>query len=117
MRRLLIILLLIAILVNLSGCGPKKILYKTGTYEGTGQGHHGPIKVQITTDSYEIKEIVITEQQEIPVLSDIVYEKIPVRVKKVNHADVKVVSGATFTSNGLIEAIQNALKKAKIETE
>lgn len=105
------------LLVNLTGCGPKKILYKEGTYEGIGQGHHGPIKVRVMTDQYEIKEIIVTEQQETPVLSDIVYEKIPERVKKANHADVKVVSGATFTSNGLIEAIQIALNKAKLDTE
>ena len=95
--------------------GAKNIIYKQGTYEGNAEGHIGPIKVKIVTDQYEIKEIVILEQQETPVIAEIVYEKIPAKVIKANSPEVEVVAGATYTSNGLIKAIKDGLNKAKVK--
>ena len=100
---------------GLVACGTKPVIYKQGTYDGIADGHIGPIKVQIVTDEYEIKEIKIIEQQEIPIIADAVYAKIPQRVIKTNSTDVEVVAGATYTSNGLIKAIKNGLDKAKIK--
>jgi len=110
----LIIVLVLVLETGLVACGTKTLLYKEGTYEGNAEGHIGPIKVQIVTDQYEIKEITVLEQQEIPIIADTVYEKIPARVIKTNSTDVEVVAGATYTSNGLIKAIKNGLDKAKI---
>ena len=115
MKKLLILTLTIVLVTGLVGCGTKNIIYKTGTYEGNAEGHIGPIKVQIVTDQYNIKQIKILDQQETPVIADIVYEKIPNRVIKANTSDVEVVSGATYTSKGLIKAIKNGLDKAKIK--
>ena len=98
-------------------CGPKKVVYKAGVYEGIGQGHHGLIKVKITVDEYEIKKIDIVEQQEVSVVSDVVYKIIPPKKKKKNSVDIDVVAGATLTSNGLIEAIKDAINKANIQEE
>jgi len=96
-------------------CGTKSIIYKEGIYEGNAEGHIGPIKVQVVTDQYEIVKIVILEQQETPVIAEIVYEKIPPKVIKANSPEVEVVAGATYTSNGLINAIKNGLDKAKVK--
>ena len=118
MKKLLALTLIIVLVTVLSTAlasrGTKTINYKAGTYEGTAEGHIGPIKVQIRTDQYEIKEIKIIEQQEIPIIAGTVYEKIPERIIKKNSPDVEVVAGATYTSNGLIKAIKNGLAKAKI---
>lgn len=94
---------------------PKEILYKEGIYEGTGQGYHGDIKVTVVTDKYKIKEVKILEHQETPELCDIVYDKIPKKVIKANRAEVDVVAGASYTSQGLIDAIKDAVNKAVIE--
>lgn len=114
LKRLLGLALTVIVTTGIVGCSAKNIIYKEGTYEGIAEGHIGPIKVQIVTDQYEIKEIVILEQQEAPVIADIVYEKIPPKIIKANSAEVQVVAGATYTSNGLINAIKNGLNKAKI---
>jgi uncharacterized protein with FMN-binding domain len=115
LRKTIILALLMVLAICVTGCGKKEICYLEGTYEGIGQGHHGSIKVLVTTDSYRIKEIEIVEEQEMPGLCEIVYEKIPERVIKANSADVDVVAGASFTSNGLLEAIREGLEKAKIK--
>jgi len=113
-RNLVLVILLTGILIS---CSAKRIKYKEGSFEGVGQGHHGAIKVEVTTDQYKIKEIKIVEQQEVPVVSDIVYEKIPPMVIKKNSTNVDVVAGATLTSNGLLEAIGDALDKAQVKEE
>jgi uncharacterized protein with FMN-binding domain len=111
-------ILLIASILLMSMCmdgKSKHICYKKGSYEGTGQGHHGQINVVVTTDEYEIKEIKIVEEYEMPELSKIVYDKIPKMVIESNSAEVDVVAGASFTSKGLIEAIEDGLDKAIVD--
>ncbi len=115
MKKLLALILTIVLATGLVACDDKKLIYKEGTYEGQAEGHIGSIKVQIVTDQYVIKEIIILEQQETPVIADIVYEKIPPRMIKSNSSEVAVVAGATYTSNGLIQAVRDGLDKAKVQ--
>jgi uncharacterized protein with FMN-binding domain len=115
LKKLLGLTLIIVLAMELMACDAKNVIYKAGSYEGNAEGHIGPMKVQIVTDQYEIKEIKILEQQETPVIADIVYEKIPDRIIKANSPEVEVVAGATYTSNGLIKAIKDGLNKAKVE--
>lgn len=115
MKKLLVLTLIIVLATGIIACGSKPLIYKEGIYEGNAEGHIGPIKVQIVTDQYEIKEIKILEQQETPVIAEIVYGKIPPKVIKANSPNVEVVAGATYTSNGLIKAIKDGLNKAKLK--
>jgi uncharacterized protein with FMN-binding domain len=115
LKKLRAVILIIVLATTLVACEAKSIIYKEGSYEGNAEGHIGPIKVQILTDQYEIKEIKILEQQETPVIADIVYEKLPDRVLKANSTEVEVVAGATYTSNGLLKAIKDGLDKAKVQ--
>ena len=100
-------------IIHLTACGSKKVLYKEGTFEGVGEGHIGSIKIQIVTDKYKIKEIKVLEHEETPVIDTIACKKIFEKVIKSNSSDVDVVTGATYTSKGYIEAIKDALEKAQ----
>ncbi|MBU3190419.1 FMN-binding protein [Clostridium bowmanii] len=115
MKKIIGLALSIILVTGLLACDSKNIIYKEGIYEGNAEGHIGPIKVQVETDPYEIKNIKVLEQEETPVIAEIVYEKIPPRVIKANSPVVEVVAGATYTSNGLLKAIKNALDKAKVK--
>jgi uncharacterized protein with FMN-binding domain len=112
MKKTVILFIAIMSASLLLSCKNEKVLYEAGEYEGVGQGHHGPIKVIVTTNEYCIKDIKIIEEYEMPELTKIVYDKIPKKVIKTNCADVDVVAGASYTSHGLIEAIKDGLKKA-----
>jgi len=114
LKKLLGLTLMLVLSTGLMACGAKSIAYKAGVYEGNAEGHIGPIKVQIVTDQYNIKEIKILEQQENPIIAAVVYKKIPARIIKANSTEVDVVAGATYTSNGLIKAIKNGLDKANL---
>lgn len=114
MRKTIFILIIIILCTGLLGCRPKKQLYNPGEYVGVGEGHHGPIRVIVTTDEYSIIDILVIEEYEMPELAVIVYDKIPKKVIKTNNANVDVVAGASYTSVGLIEAINDGLNKALI---
>ena len=90
--------------------------YDNGTYSGSGEGFGGTIKVSVTIKSHKITTIAVTSApDETPeyfekakgLLSDVI---------KKQSADVDTISGATYSSNGLIEAIKNALKEAEKAT-
>lgn len=114
MKRNYILFIIIILTLLIQSCSPKEKIYKAGEFEGAGQGHHGPIRVNVITDEYNIKEITILEEYEMPELAKIVYEKIPAEIIKNNSPDVDVVAGASYTSHGLIEAIKDGLNKACI---
>lgn len=92
-------------------------IYNEGEYTGIGNGYHSDIKIKIKTDKYRILSIEILEHKEMPVISEIVFKDIPYRVIRKNSTDIDLVSGATFTSKGLLEAIDDALIDARINPE
>jgi len=100
----------------LMGCSEREVEYKTGTYIGTSEGYYSEIKVEVTVDDYNIINIEILEDEEPPTLSDIVFEKLPPRIIKKNNTYIDIISGATYTSKALLDAVENALENAK-ETE
>lgn len=81
-------------------------------YIGEGVGHGGtPIKVKVAMDGDKIKAIDVIEQSETAGISDPAFQKlIPEMIAK-NSAEVDGISGVTMTSNGLKEAVANALSK------
>lgn len=115
MKKNFILFIVIILTLLIQSCSHKEEMYRAGKYQGVGQGHHGPIRISIITDAYNIKEINIIEEYEMPELARIVYDKIPTQVIKKNSTDVDVVAGASYTSRGLIEAIKDGLDKAYID--
>lgn len=98
-------------------CSVKEPVYVAGTYEGTAEGYHSQLVVSVETDEYKIIDIQILEEDETPLLAEIVYENIPKYVIKANSTDVDVVAGATYTSTTLLKAIEDGLEKARIHEE
>jgi fumarate reductase flavoprotein subunit len=86
--------------------------FQPGTYEGTGKGHGGEIKVLVTVTETSIKDIKVVSMQETAYLGDAAIETLKDRILKANSTEVDVVSGATEASNGYITAVQDALNKA-----
>ena len=86
--------------------------WKDGTYEGSGQGFGGQIVVSVTIKNGSIDDIQIKEAKN----EDSAYfdnaKKIIDTMKQKQTADVDVASGATYSSKGIIAAVQNALKEA-----
>jgi uncharacterized protein with FMN-binding domain len=88
--------------------------YKDGVYQGSAMGFNGTITVQVTISEGKIASVVILSHVE-----DQEYLDMAVRVIKsiVNNqsTNVDAVSGATYTSNGIVLAVRDALRKAVVE--
>jgi uncharacterized protein with FMN-binding domain len=86
--------------------------YKDGIYFGTGEGYRDDITVAVCISDYAIQYIMITQaSDDLAFLSKA--KSILTTVVKKQSAEVDVVSGATYSSKGIIEAIKNALAEAK----
>nr|WP_072515151.1 FMN-binding protein [Ndongobacter massiliensis] len=98
----------------LIGCGSKKE-YAAGTYEGSGVGYNDqtPIKLSVTiAEDHSIYEIKVLEQQETETIGAKALETLCTAATEKNTAEVDTVSGATKTSAGFREALEDALGKA-----
>lgn len=90
------------------GASTKGTAFKAGTYEGEAEGYHGPIKVTVTLSETEVTDIK-AEHTETEGLGDKAVEQIIESVKTSQSLNVDEVSGATFSSKGIISAITSAL--------
>ncbi|MFA5576877.1 MAG: FMN-binding protein [Tissierellaceae bacterium] len=116
-KNLLIFVLVIAMTLTLAGCGgekaPEAPTYTDGVYEGTGEGKNGEITVSVEVKDGKIASVDILSHDETDGISDPAREQVPASIVEKNSTEVDTVSGATLTSEGIIEAVNEALEKAQ----
>lgn len=78
------------------------------TYEGEGQGFGGTIKVSVSVEEGKLTGIEVLSHGETSGISDPAFAKIPAAVIENQSIAVDTVSGCTYSSKGLIEAITAA---------
>lgn len=85
--------------------------YRDGTYTGTGTGFSGPITVQLVIEGGKIKDItVVSSTDDSPYLQNA--SALLKQIVALQSTNVDTVSGATYSSVGLISAVRDALQKA-----
>ena len=84
------------------------------TAEGTGVGKHGDITVAVTFDAGKIQDIKIVKNAENPILAEKVFTDLKDQVVALSSTDVDLISGATFSAKGFIDAVNDAAKKAGV---
>lgn len=88
-------------------------VYADGVWEGTAEGFGGPITVRVTVSDGRITDIqVVSAEGEDPAYFATAQEVLPALIQT-QGSDVDAVSGATFSSTGLIQATAKALEGAK----
>ena len=83
--------------------------YTNGTYTGSGQGFRGTTTVKVVVKNHKIASITVTSYQDDEQYFSQAKSSIIPAVISSQSTDVSTVSGATYSSKGLIEAIENAL--------
>ena len=82
------------------------------TLTGSGQGYASEITVEVTMDGDTITAIDVVEAGDTPGLSDNAFDAIIETVLASQSVDgVDVVTGATGSSEGILEAIRDALNQ------
>lgn len=86
--------------------------YADGTYTGSGTGFGGTITVQVTVSDHKIAAINILDASSETASYFANAQGVISRIISSQSPNVDAVSGATYSSNGIITAVQNALSQA-----
>ncbi len=86
--------------------------YVDGTYTGSGTGFGGTITVQVTVSNHKIASINILDASSETASYFANAQGVISRIISSQSPNVDAVSGATYSSNGIISAVQSALAQA-----
>jgi len=88
--------------------------YKDGTYTGSGQGFGGTTKVSVTIANGKITDIKTLSNEDTPDYYERAFGNISKGIVSRQSTDVDTVSGATYSSKGIISAVKDALGQAAV---
>ena len=80
-------------------------------YIGEADGFGGPIKVKVTMDGDKIAKIDVLSHGDTPGICDKAFATIPQAIIDAQSTQVDVAAGATFSSKGIMAAVEDALSK------
>ena len=116
-KGLVLVLALMFVFALAAGCEPAPEADEPAPDEndeqvltGEGQGYNPdvPIVVEVTMVGDEITAIEIVEHDETEGIADPAFDETPDAIIDAQSTDVDVVSGATDTSEGIMEAVADA---------
>jgi len=122
-KRVLSILLVLIIAVTFFSCGSDnnkeaasadRIIspMESGTYTETVKGVHEGLVVDVKLSEKKIESVTIVKHSETQGVSDVALEKMPLRIVEQQSVAVDIVSGASYTSKGIIAAVTAAITEA-----
>ncbi len=91
---------------------PAEGLYVDGTYEGFARGYKGFMYVSVLIESSRIKSIDVTRTQDDEPYISMAKKLIDKIIAKQTTDGVDAVTGATYSSNGILDSVKKALDKA-----
>ena len=97
---------------NIAGGVVEGFRYKDGTYTGTGEGYRGAIRVTVSVADGKITSLTLDSYEDDKSYMEKAKAEIFSAIIGQQNTNADTVSGATYSSKGLIQAVQNALKEA-----
>ncbi|MFT8313338.1 MAG: FMN-binding protein [Clostridium sp.] len=102
----------VTVSANTNSSAMPQTKYKDGTYTGTGTGFGGTTKISVTVKNGKIASVETISNEDTPDYYNRAYSSIPNEIISAQSTEVDAVSGATYSSHGIISAVQNALSNA-----
>ncbi|MDR0512779.1 MAG: FMN-binding protein [Treponema sp.] len=99
----------------LSSAQDSGVIFEHGLYEGSGRGYRGQIYVRLQVGAAGIEDITIISHMESQFPGVAAMEELLDQVLEHGFTDLDVVVGATFSSRGFLQAVENALQKARAQ--
>ncbi|MDR2363868.1 MAG: FMN-binding protein [Spirochaetaceae bacterium] len=82
-------------------------------YEGSGEGYRGPIRIRVRIGpGGDIREIEILDHGEDPLVGGYALEELLEAVLSAGSTDIDAISGATESSAGFLEAVEDAAARS-----
>jgi uncharacterized protein with FMN-binding domain len=92
-----------------SGLSPENC--RDGTWEGLGRGYRGNILVRLTVSGGIIRNIEVAEHGEDPAIGGEAMAELLDQVLSYGPAETEAISGATESSRGFLNAVEEALRQ------
>jgi len=89
--------------------------FEPGEFEGTGQGYRGPIEIRLLVSPAGIEDIAILSHSDSAIPGLAAMEELLEMVLETGSTDLDAISGATFSSRGFLEAVDDALEKTNTQ--
>ena len=106
MKKIIVLLISLFMCLSLAACAKK---VETTTVEGEAEGYGGTIKAKVTLEGDKIVGLELTGDKETPAVGGEALKTLQDEIVKAGTYEVDAVAGATWTSNGVFAAINNAL--------
>ncbi len=90
-----------------------KSVYKDGTFSGSAYGYDGNVYVTVTISGDKITSISVSSEESDPSYMDMAKGTVVSRIISAQSASVDGVSGATYSSKAIKQAVASALASAK----
>lgn len=91
---------------------PEEVHFSPGAFTVTAPGHNGDLPMVVTLSKERIEEIEIDTSSESEGIADVVFTRIPKQIIEGQTLNIDVLSGASVTSNGVIDGVAKAVKMA-----
>jgi uncharacterized protein with FMN-binding domain/DMSO/TMAO reductase YedYZ heme-binding membrane subunit len=86
--------------------------YRDGTYTGSAPGYVGTVTVAVTISNDRITSVAVTKHEDDPEYMEDAQSGVISAILAAQSADVSAVTGATFSSEGIMDAVKAALAQA-----
>ncbi len=83
-----------------------------GTYQGSGSGFNGKVTVSVTIGDQTIRAIDLISHSDTSSFFSRAWSQVTADILSGQTLDVDVVSGATYSSKGILQAVRNAMHTA-----
>ncbi|MBQ9345799.1 MAG: FAD-dependent oxidoreductase [Oscillibacter sp.] len=90
------------------------LAFTAGTYTATAQGYNGPVELSVTFEADKIADIVVSASEETEHVGTPAFDLLIPQIVAANGTGVDAVSGATFTSRAIKEAVNDAAEQAGV---
>ncbi|MBB5174305.1 FMN-binding protein [Texcoconibacillus texcoconensis] len=109
MKKMILTFLIIGMAVIIMACNE----YSDGVYETSAEGFNDDIVVETTITDDVIENVEILSHDESDGISDDAINDLPSLIVDNNSPDIDGISGATHSSEAILDAVQGALEEAK----
>lgn len=94
-----------------------KVTFKPGKYVVQARGHNNSLPMEVSFSEERIESIVVDASQESEGLSDQVFERLPKQIIDGQTLNVDAISGASASSQGVIDGVAEAVELAGANAE
>lgn len=108
MKKLMALLLALALI-------PTAAFAEVKTASGTADGYGGPINVTLSVEEGKLINVEVTGEKETIGIGTLAMDKMPQEMIDTNSVNVDVVTGATYTSEGVLKAAEAAVAALGVE--